>query len=494
MAAEIAALEENHTWVVTDLPPHKQPIGCKWVYKIKYRADGSIERHKARLVAKGYTQNEGIDYHDTFSPVAKMTTVRTLLAVAAAKHWTLHQLDVNNAFLHGELDEEVYMKLPPGFKTKGESQVCRLTKSLYGLKQASRQWFSKFSDCLIALGFTQSKADYSLFTRTQGSSFLVLLLYVDDIAIASNDSAAVKSLIDTLNAKFRLKDLGVLRFFLGLEIARTDKGISVSQRKYSLEILQDSGMLGSKPVSFPMEQNLKLSRDVGSLLTDPTSYRRLVGRLLYLTITRPDLAYLVQTLSQFMDTPRQPHLNAAYRVLRYVKSSPGQGLFFPAVSDFTLKGFCDADWAGCLDTRRSITGFCVFLGSSLISWKSKKQNTISRSSAESEYCSMASTGCEIVWLLTLLHDLHIDHSKAAPLFCDSQAAIHIAANPVFHERTKHIDVDCHFVREKVQLGLIKTLHVPSQHQLADIFTKPLGSVLFHSLLSKMSVMDIHHPS
>jgi len=494
MAQEIAALEENHIWFVTDLPPGKHHIGCKWVYKIKYKADGSIERYKARLIAKGYTQSEGLDYHETFSPVAKMTTVRTLLAIAAAKRWFLHQLDVNNAFLHGDLDEEVYMELPLGFKTKGESKVCKLTKSLYGLKQASRQWFSKFSTYLIDLGFSQSKADYSLFTRHQGTSFIALLVYVDDIAIASNDSVAVNSLIGILNDRFCLKDLGELKFFLGLEIARSTKGISISQRKYSLEIIQDAGLLASKPVLFPMVQNLKLSRDVGTVLSDPTPYRQLIGRLLCLTITRPDLAYSVQTLSQFMDSPRQPHLDAAYRVLRYLKSAPGQGLFFSAESDFRLKAFCDADWAGCSDTRRSITGFCVFLGSSLISWKSKKQHTISRSSAESEYRSMASTGCELLWLFTLLHDLTVAHPQAATLFCDSQAALHIVANPVFHERTKHIDVDCHFIREKIQLGLIKTLHVPSQHQLADIFTKALGCALFHKLLSKMSAVDLHHPS
>jgi hypothetical protein len=379
MSKEIAALEENNTWVVTDLPPNKHPIGCKWVYKIKYRADGSIERYKARLVAKGYTQSEGLDYHETFSPVAKMTIVRTFLAVAAAKHWVLHQLDVNNAFLHGDLDEEVYMVLPPGFKGKGESKVCKLTKSLYGLKQASREWFYKLSTALLDLSFSQSKADYSLFTKAQGSLFIGLLVYVDDIAITSNDVAAVNSLIADLNAKFCLKDLGSLKYFLGLEIARSSMGISVSQRKYALEILQDSGLLASKPVSFPMEQNLKLSRDAGTLLPDPTSYRRLIGRLLYLTLTRPDLTYSVQTLSQFMDKPRQPHLDAAYRVLRYVKHAPGQGLFFSTQSDFKLKAFCDAGWAGCYDTRRSITGFCVFLGTSLISWKSKKQQTVSRS-------------------------------------------------------------------------------------------------------------------
>jgi hypothetical protein len=276
--------------------------------------------------------------------------------------------------------------------------VCRLTKSLYDLKQASRQWFSKFSSTLIDLGFVQSKANYSLFTRVQGSSFIALLIYVDDVAIASNDSIAISSFITMLNDKFKLKDLGSLKYFLGLEIAQSSSGISVSQRKYALEILEDSGLLASKPGQFPMEHNLKLSRDDGVLISDPTVFRRLISRLLYLTITRPDLAYSVQTLSQFMDKLRQPHLDVAHRVLRYIKSAPAQGLFFPAKSNMHIKAFCDADGAGCLDTRKSIIGYCVFIGDSLISWKSKKQQTVSRSSAESEYRSMASTCCELIWL------------------------------------------------------------------------------------------------
>jgi hypothetical protein len=494
MLAEISALEANQTWVVTDLPSNKQAIGCKWVYKVKQKFDGSIERYKARLVVKGYTQCEGLDYYETFSPVAKMTTVRCFLALAAAKNWFLHQLDVNNAFLHEDLDEEVYTTMPPGFGTKGEKKVCRLTKSLYGLKQASRQWFSKFSTPLVELGFIQSKANYSLFTRLKGSSYIALLVYVDDVAIASNDPKVVSDFIVLLNNKFKLKDLRPLKYFLGLEIARSTEGIYVCQRKYALEILEDSGLLASKPVSLLIEQNLKLSKDEGTLLSDSTSYRRLVGRLLYLTITRPDIAYSVQILSQFMDKPRQPNMDAATRVLRYIKSSPAQGLLFFAKSDFQLKAFSDSDWIGCVDTRRSVTGFCIFIGDSLISWKSKKQQTISRSSAKVEYRAMASTCCELMWLFSLLKDFNVSHPKAALFFCDSQSALHIAANPVYHERTKHIEINCHLIREKIQLGLIKTLHVPTQHQVADILTKGLGYKDFNRLLSKMFVKDLCLPS
>jgi hypothetical protein len=323
MDAEISALEVNNTWVVTDLPPKKNSIGCKWVYKVKLKANGEVERYKARLVAKGYTQCEGLDYYDTFSLVAKPTTIRCILALAAVKNWHLHQLDVNKAFLHGDLAEEIYMKLPPSFASSGPSKVCKLQKSLYDLKQASRQWFAKFSSTLISHGFTQSKADYSLFTRTQASSFIALLVYVDDIVIASDNVAVVSELTQFLNSVFSLKDLGPLKFFLGIKVACSAKGISISQHKYALEILEDSGVLGAKLVIFPMDSNLKLSRSDGELIDDPSSYRRLIGRLVYLTITRPDLSYSVQLLSQFMDSPRKPHMDATFRVLRYLKSSPG---------------------------------------------------------------------------------------------------------------------------------------------------------------------------
>ena len=258
-----------------------------------------MNRYKVRIVAKGFTQQASLDFTDTFSPVAKLTTIKTLLAISAVRGWYLVQLNVSNAFLNGDLHEEVYMQLPQGFHSKGENLVCKLNKSLYGLKQASRQWYSKFSTTILKYGFKQSKSYYSLFTKKFNQTFIALLVYVDDILIASNDIQAVEDLKSSLNHEFKLKDLGNLKYFLGLEVARLEKGISLCQRKYAPGVLKDAGMIGCKPSKVPMEQNLKLSKYQGDLFPNLGVYRRLVGRL-YLTITRPDIGYSVHKLSQFM--------------------------------------------------------------------------------------------------------------------------------------------------------------------------------------------------
>jgi hypothetical protein len=495
MDAELLALDANQTWSVVDLPHGKVPIGCKWVYKVKYHADGSIERYKARLVAKGYTQMEGIDYFDTFSPVAKMTTVRVLLALASIKGWHLEQLDVNNAFLHGDLHEEVYMSLPPGYLSNvGVHKVCRLHKSLYGLKQASRQWYSKLSSALISFGYVQSQSDHSLYIKSTDTTFTALLVYVDDIVLAGNSSLEIQNVKLFLDQKFKIKDLGKLRYFLGLEIARSPQGIFVNQRKYTLELLQDSGFLAAKPVNIPFNPTTKLSSTDGAPLDDPSSYRRLIGRLLYLTHTRPDLSFSVQHLSQFVAKPLVPHYAAATKILQYLKSDPAKGIFFPVSSTLKLSGYADSDWARCPETRKSITGFCVFLGTSLISWKSKKQNTVSRSSTEAEYRALASLTCEIQWLQYLFHDFQINFAAPASVYCDSRSAIYLAHNPTFHERSKHIELDCHVIREKLQSKLIHLLPVPSSSQLADVLTKPLHFPAYSDFLSKLGLCSLHSPT
>nr|KYP54533.1 Copia protein [Cajanus cajan] len=385
------------------------------------------------------------------------------------------------------------MTLPPGMYQNQSNKVFRLHKSLYGLKQASRQWYARLSTFLISHGYKQCSTDYSLFLKHNFNSFTALLVYVDDIVLTGNDLAEITNITQLLDVAFKIKDLGDLRFFLGFEVARSSSGINLCQRKYAFDILTDSGMLGSKPVSTPTDYTTKLHQTAGSPLSDvdASSFRRLIGRLIYLTNTRPDISYAVQHLSQYVSHPTTAHQQAANRILRYIKGSPRAGVFFSSSNILQLKAFSDSDWAGCLDTRRSITDFSVYLGSSLISWKSKKQATVSRSSSEAEYRAMASVVCELQWLTFLLKDIGISFIQPAVLYCDNKSALHIAANPVFHERTKHIEIDCHIIREKVQNGLVKLLPVTSANQLADIYTKALSPAAFKFLYVKLGMHDIH---
>ncbi|XP_019241462.1 PREDICTED: uncharacterized protein LOC109221428 [Nicotiana attenuata] len=379
------------------------------------------------------------------------------------------------------------MQTPPGLEVSSSHLVCKLNKSLYGLKQASRQWYDKLTEVLYSRGYVHSMHDYSLFYRKQNSSVVFVAVYVDDVLLTGTDSKEIDQLKVFLHDKFKIKDLGQLHYFLGLEILYKSDGIVVSQRKFVLDLLKDYECLHCPPLTSPLDPTIKLKAKQGTPLSDPTFYRKLIGKLNFLTNTRLDIAYGVQHLSQFMQDPREPHLKAAYRMLRYLKGDPTLGLYFRNEGDLSLTAYCDSDWAACPDSRRSVSGYIVFLGGSPISWKSKKQETISLSSAEAEYRALRKVVGELVWLSRLLEELTVSPHLPIPVHCDSLSALHIARNPVFYERTKHIEVDCHFVRTKLQEGLISLHHIGTGQQLADVLTKALTGIKHSSVLGKLGV-------
>ncbi|XP_039158784.1 uncharacterized protein LOC120288727 [Eucalyptus grandis] len=419
MEDEMKALIENRTWKLTTLPVGKQPVGCRWVFMVKVHPDGTIDQLKARLVVKGYTQTYGVDYDDTFSHVAKIPSVRVFISLAAHFGWFLHQLDIKNAFLHGDLAEEVYMEQPPGFVAQGENLVCHLHKALYGLKQSPRAWFGKFSDAVIKFGLKRCQVDHSVFSSVSSAGCILLVVYVDDIIITGSDSDGIQRLKQFLHTQFSTKDMGHLRYFLGIEVAYSHTGINLTQRKYVLDILDEVGLVGAKPVDTPMEPNVKLDAEDGELLHDPLKYRRVVGKLNYLTVTRPDISFAVSVVSQFMGSPRTTHWDAVLRIIKYLKGAPGKGLIFKNCGHLNTTGFSDADWAGCSTSRRSTSGYCVFLGGNLVVWKSKKQHVVSRSSAEAEYRAMAHVTSELLWLRMLLSEIGMSTSEPSILYCDN---------------------------------------------------------------------------
>ena len=350
-------------------------------------------------------------------------TIRIVLTLAVRQGWPIRQLDVNNAFLQGTLKEEVFMIQPPGFVNKNfPDHVCRLKKALYGLKQAPRAWYTELRVFLLSLGFVNSTADASLFIYQKPEVTLYLLVYVDDIIITRNSSAELSKLIATLVARFSLKDLGCLSYFLGVEVIPSAAGMFLSQRKYIIDLLHKSGMTNTKPASTPLSASVQLLKDSGDLLPSPKEYRTLVGSLQYLSLTRPDIAFSTNKLAQFMQNPRTAHWSALKRVLRYLAGSCDKGVFISATAPLTFHAYSDADWAGDKDDYVSTTGYLLYLGNTPISWSSRKQRSVARSSTEAEYKALADTASELLWVLSLFTELGHMPTANPVIYCDNLGA------------------------------------------------------------------------
>ncbi|KAJ9557675.1 hypothetical protein OSB04_012289 [Centaurea solstitialis] len=484
MDAEMTAILSNYTWDRVPKPSDANIVGNRWLFRHKFDRNGRLERYKARLVAQGFSQQPGLDFDDTFSPVVKPATIRTVLSIFISRNWPIHQLDVKNAFLHGDLTETVYMRQPPGYVNRSfPDHVCRLRKALYGLKQAPRAWYHRFAVYLSSLGFLSSKTDTSLFTYHRGSDTIYLLLYVDDIILTASSPTLISMVISKLSSEFPMSDLGPLSFFLGIAASRSKSGLFLSQSAFAQEILARADMVSCNPCSTPADTKTKLAID-GEPVPDPTLYRSLAGALQYLTFTRPDIAYAVQQVCLFMHDPRLPHLNALKRILRVLCLMVFILRRQPLIAWLPIRmptGPAVLTHVGPPQGFVSIWVTISYLG------PPNGSMFVSRSSAEAEYRGIANVVAETAWLRNLLLELCCPLSRATVVFCDNVSVMYLASNPFQHQRTKHVEIDLHFVRERVAIGHVRVLHVPSAYQYADIFTKGLPATLFLDFRNSLNI-------
>ncbi|KAH9681844.1 hypothetical protein KPL71_027113 [Citrus sinensis] len=486
MDEEIKAIVKNDTWELTTLPKGHKAIGVKWVYKTKRNAKGEIERHKARLVAKGYSQKAGIDYDEVFAPVARLETIRLIVSLATQNKWKIFQMDVKSAFLNGFLEEEVYIGQPLGYVVKGhEDRVLRLKKALYGLKQAPRAWNSRIDKYFQEKGFTKCPYEHALYVKEKDRDILIVCLYVDDLIFTGSNPSLFEEFKRVMIKEFEMTDIGLMAYYLGIEVKQKEEDIFISQESYAKEILKRFKMNDCKPISTPVECGVKLSKyDEGEDI-DPTFFKSLVGSLRYLTCTRPDILYAVGLVSRYMENPKTTHFKAAKRIIRYIKGTINFGLLYSFSNDYKLIGYSDSDWGGDVDDRKSTTGFVFFMGDTAFTWMSKKQPIVTLSTCEAEYVAATSSVCHAIWLRNLLKELSLAQEEPTEICVNNKSAIALSKNPVFHDRSKHIDTRYHFIRECIARKEVQIKYVKSQDQAADIFTKPLKQedfVRFRSLL------------
>ena len=490
MQEELAEFKRNNVWTLVPKPEDKTIIGTKWIFRNKLDEHGQIIRNKARLVAQGYCQEEGIDFDETFAPVARLEAIRLFLAYAAFKNFKVFQMDVKSAFLNGDLKEEVYVKQPPGFEESSlPDHVYFLNKALYGLKQAPRAWYDTLSSFLINKGFTRGCIDSTLFIRKYKGDVILVQIYVDDIIFGSTNLELCKKFSKLMSDNYQMSMMGELNYFLGLQIKQEVDGIFIHQTKYVKDLLKKFDFENCSSMKTPMSTSIKLGKDTDGKSVNITAYRGMIGSLLYLTASRPDIMFSTCLCARYQADPKESHLAAVKRIFRYLKGTPNLGLWYPKDSDFELVGYSDSDFAGCTLDRKSTSGGCQLLGGRLISWSSKKQNSVSTSTAEAEYIAAGSCCAQILWLHNQLLDYDVKFEDT-PIMCDNTSAISISNNPVMHSKTKHIEIRHHFLRDNVQKKKVTLHYINTEFQLADLFTKPLDEARFNFLISKLGMLNL----
>ncbi|WJX83726.1 hypothetical protein P8452_66368 [Trifolium repens] len=487
MQEELNQFERSEVWDLVPRPEDVNVIGTKWVYKNKSDENGTVTRNKARLVAQGYTQIEGLDFDETFAPVARLESIRLLLGVACILKFKSYQMDVKSAFLNGYLQEEVYVEQPKGFvNPEHPNYVYKLKKALYGLKQAPRAWYERLTQFLEEQGYRKGGSDKTLFVKEERGKFIIAQIYVDDIVFDGMSDTMVQHFVKQMQSEFEMSLVGELTYFLGLQIKQMEDTMFISQSKYARNIVKKFGMDNATHKRTPAPTHLKLTKDEKGISVDQSLYRSMIGSLLYLTASRPGITYVVGECARYQADPKVSHLTQVKRILKYVNGTSDYGIMYSHCENSILYGYCDADWAGSADDRKSTSGGCFFLGTNLISWFSKKQNCVALSTTEAEYIAAGSSCSQLVWMKQMLKEYNVEQD-ALTLCCDNMSAINISKNPVQHSKTKHIDIRHHFIRDLVENKIVTLEHVGTKEQVADIFTKALDAVQFEKLRGKLGI-------
>ena len=501
MKDELKSMDNNQVWEIVQLPQGHKAVGCKWVFKTKRDCNGKIERYKARLVFKGFNQKEGIDYNETFAPVSRKDSLRIIMALVAHYDLELHQMDVKTAFLNGDLEEEVYMRQPEGFIIEGqEDMVCKLKKSIYGLKQASRQWYLKFHEIITAFDFTENIVDPCIYLKFSGSKFIFLILYVDDILLASSDLGLLRETKDYLSTNFEMKDMGEASYVIGIEIFRDrSQGIlGLSQKAYIDKILERFGMTNcsSSPVPLQkgdklvLEQCPKTPMEREEMTKYP--YASLVGSLMYSQVcTRPDISHAVGMLGRFQSNPGIAHWKAAKKVLRYLKGTRNYMLTYRKSSYLQVTGYSDSDLAGCPDTRICTLGYVYLLCGGAISWRSQKSEMLFGSTMMAEYVACYEASIQGTWLRNFVSQFGTLSfiSKPLTVYCDNEAATFFSKHDRITKGSKHMDLKYLLLKQDVKLKKIIVESISTDLQVADIFTKGLPPKTFQRHTDSMGLAD-----